>query len=350
MEVRQANMRLGFKDLFRSGMVIGRDHMGALANTLIFAYVGASLSTLLLYSQHGGSWGKFFSFDSVSEEVIRSLAGTIGLVATVPMTALLAADTAHGGSGTVATSFYAFPNLNDTMQIGSAQRAAAVMSSFDLGFPSLGTKGFSVRLNGVLAELMPVAFVKGAADVTVNGVTSKSMTRDGTPLGPWFGTVTASCTGSPCSFSFAIRPFARTSARPCRVLVLAHAPYQSSGAAVACPWLRQLDGNPFGNGAYTTDVLGLGEIRASIDLRLRSDQLLSVTSTGETAIIPSFPSCRVTWLRPTYLSNDRLAPKRRRSHDLRLTVGGGGRGARGDGGPTGTNGGGSTSVTVTGSY
>ncbi|MFZ2804692.1 MAG: YibE/F family protein [Patescibacteria group bacterium] len=91
MEVRQANMRLGFKELFRSGMIIGRDHMGALANTLVFAYVGGSLSTLLLYSEYGGSWAKFVNFDSIVDEVIRSLAGTIGLIFTVPITALLAA-------------------------------------------------------------------------------------------------------------------------------------------------------------------------------------------------------------------------------------------------------------------
>jgi uncharacterized membrane protein len=90
-EVRRANPKIGFKELFTAGMIIGRDHMGALANTLVFAYVGASLSTLLLYQQFGGSWLKFINFDSVTDEVVRSLAGTIGLVFTIPITALLAA-------------------------------------------------------------------------------------------------------------------------------------------------------------------------------------------------------------------------------------------------------------------
>lgn len=90
-EVQKHNPRLTLKELFRSGMVIGRDHMSALANTLIFAYVGASLSTLLLYTQYGGSWLKFLNFDSVVDEVIRSLSGTIGLIFTVPITAILAA-------------------------------------------------------------------------------------------------------------------------------------------------------------------------------------------------------------------------------------------------------------------
>lgn len=94
-EVRRMNHRASFRDLFRSGMVIGNDHMGALANTLVFAYVGASLSTLLLYKQFGGSWLKFMNFDAVVDEIIRSLAGTIGLAFTVPITALLSAWIMH---------------------------------------------------------------------------------------------------------------------------------------------------------------------------------------------------------------------------------------------------------------
>lgn len=90
-EIRKANPKLNIKKLFHSGMIIGRDHMGAVANTLIFAYAGASLSTLLLYNQYGGSWLKFLNFDIVSDEILRSLSGTIGLVLTVPITAILAA-------------------------------------------------------------------------------------------------------------------------------------------------------------------------------------------------------------------------------------------------------------------
>lgn len=90
-EVRRANPRSTFRELFISGMVVGKDHMSALANTLVFAYVGGSLSTLLLYNQFGSSWLKFINFDSVADEIIRSMAGTIGLVFTVPITALLAA-------------------------------------------------------------------------------------------------------------------------------------------------------------------------------------------------------------------------------------------------------------------
>ena len=94
-EVRRANPRAGFRQLFRSGMVIGNDHMSALANTLVYVYVGGALSTLLLYKQFGGSWLKFANFDSVVDEVVRSLSGTIGLVFTVPITAILSAWVIH---------------------------------------------------------------------------------------------------------------------------------------------------------------------------------------------------------------------------------------------------------------
>jgi uncharacterized membrane protein len=89
-QVAQANPFISFKGLFTAGMIVGKDHMAAMANTIIFAYVGASLSTLLLYSQYDSNWLKFLNFDSVTEEIIRSLAATIGLVFTVPITAFLA--------------------------------------------------------------------------------------------------------------------------------------------------------------------------------------------------------------------------------------------------------------------
>ena len=111
-EVKRANPRLAFRELFKAGMTIGNDHMSALANTLVYAYVGGSLSTLLLYSQFGGSWLKFINFDNVVDEVIRSLSGTIGLIFTVPISALLTAwffqkrnvsqeeaGSGHGGHG-----------------------------------------------------------------------------------------------------------------------------------------------------------------------------------------------------------------------------------------------------------
>jgi len=97
-EIKRAKPHASFKEVFSSAMTVGKDHMGALSNTLIFAYVGASLTLLLQYTQFGGSWLKFINFDSVVEEIIRSLTGTIGIAFTVPITALLSAwIVMHGG-------------------------------------------------------------------------------------------------------------------------------------------------------------------------------------------------------------------------------------------------------------
>jgi len=91
MEIKIADPRLTFKELFRAGMIVGRDHLGTLANALVFVALGGSLSTLLLFTQYGSSWMRFVNIDPVANEIIRSLAGTIGLIFAVPITALLAA-------------------------------------------------------------------------------------------------------------------------------------------------------------------------------------------------------------------------------------------------------------------
>ncbi len=100
-EVKRAKPHAGFRELFSSGMVVGKDHMGALANTLVFAYVGGSLSSLLLYQQFKSSWLKFINFDTVVDEIVRSLCGTIGLVFTVPITALFAAWVMYHDKGQI---------------------------------------------------------------------------------------------------------------------------------------------------------------------------------------------------------------------------------------------------------
>lgn len=90
-QVGRANPSTSFKSLFMAGMIIGKDHTAAMANTLIFAYVGASLSTLLLYTQYDANWLKFLNFESVSVEIVQALGATIGLMLTVPVSALLSA-------------------------------------------------------------------------------------------------------------------------------------------------------------------------------------------------------------------------------------------------------------------
>lgn len=90
-EVKKAHPKAGFSKLFKSGISVGRDIMGTMTNTLIFAYVGVSLPLLLLFTNLGESYLKFLNFEFIAEEVVRSLAGSIGLIATLPLTALIAA-------------------------------------------------------------------------------------------------------------------------------------------------------------------------------------------------------------------------------------------------------------------
>lgn len=89
-EIRCANPRLGFKELVGSAMNVGRDVMGTMANTLILAYVGSTMPLLLLFMGNLTPWQTVINSDLVATEVVRALAGSIGLVATIPLTALTA--------------------------------------------------------------------------------------------------------------------------------------------------------------------------------------------------------------------------------------------------------------------
>jgi len=90
-ELKKANPNLNSKELFSSGIRIGKDIIGTMSNTLIYAYVGASLCLLLLFVSFGESYLKIFNFEFMAEEVIRSIAGSIGLIGAIPLTAFFSA-------------------------------------------------------------------------------------------------------------------------------------------------------------------------------------------------------------------------------------------------------------------
>jgi uncharacterized membrane protein len=90
-EVQRASQGLGRKELFWVGMNVGRDVMGTMANTLILAYTGGSLALLLLVQAYEVEFIRLINMDSIASEVLRALAGSIGLVSAIPMTALAAA-------------------------------------------------------------------------------------------------------------------------------------------------------------------------------------------------------------------------------------------------------------------
>ena len=93
-ELHGANPSLGFRGLYNAAMRIGQDHVAATVNTLVLAYAGASLPMLLMFSLGGGDLGYLVNFSFVAEEIVRKLVGSLGLVAAVPLTTVLAAGLA----------------------------------------------------------------------------------------------------------------------------------------------------------------------------------------------------------------------------------------------------------------
>ena len=91
-ELKRANKKLGFSELYERGMRVGRDHVASLVNTLVLAYAGANLPLFLLFSSTAAvpAWVNISS-GLVAEEVVRTLIGSMGLVAAVPVTTALAA-------------------------------------------------------------------------------------------------------------------------------------------------------------------------------------------------------------------------------------------------------------------
>lgn len=90
-ELHQADPRMGPRALYRAGIRIGRDHIASVVNTLVLAYAGAALPLLLLFSIAQSSVGTVATSELVAEEIVRTLVGSIGLVASVPVTTGLAA-------------------------------------------------------------------------------------------------------------------------------------------------------------------------------------------------------------------------------------------------------------------
>jgi uncharacterized membrane protein len=90
-EIHTANPTRGALALYRSGMRVGRDHIASVVDTLVLAYAGASLPLLILFTLSNQHLGTVLTGEVVSEEIVRTLVGSIGLVASVPLTTALAA-------------------------------------------------------------------------------------------------------------------------------------------------------------------------------------------------------------------------------------------------------------------
>jgi uncharacterized membrane protein len=90
-ELQKVNPNLKKWDLFKSGMNIGRDAMGTMSNTLILAYAGNSFNMILMIYSYGIGFQQLMNTDFIAIEIIRGIAGTIGIICTVPIVAFIAA-------------------------------------------------------------------------------------------------------------------------------------------------------------------------------------------------------------------------------------------------------------------
>ena len=90
-ELRRADPTLRGPQLFTAGLRVGRAHIASTINTLLLAYVGAAMPLLLLFAVSDQSWGMVANSELIAVEIARTLCGSVGLVAAVPLTTALAA-------------------------------------------------------------------------------------------------------------------------------------------------------------------------------------------------------------------------------------------------------------------
>ena len=89
-ELIKVNRNLDWVALFRHSLNIGRDHIAATVNTLLLAYMGASLPLMLAFTIYQEPFLQRINREPIAEEIVRTLVGSIGLVLAVPITGLIA--------------------------------------------------------------------------------------------------------------------------------------------------------------------------------------------------------------------------------------------------------------------
>lgn len=94
-EIYKQNASLSRKELFKAGMRVGRDMMGTDSNTLILAFAGSSVSTLLLDYAYDLPYQQIINSNNIGIAIMQGLAGSFGIVLSVPLTVLICAVLFH---------------------------------------------------------------------------------------------------------------------------------------------------------------------------------------------------------------------------------------------------------------
>jgi uncharacterized membrane protein len=98
LALRAANPQLRFGELFRHAIDVGRDHVSAIVNTLVLAYAGSSMTTLLILGSGQFGFLEAINLDVVASFIVATLIGSIGLVCAVPITTAFSALLAENAS------------------------------------------------------------------------------------------------------------------------------------------------------------------------------------------------------------------------------------------------------------
>jgi uncharacterized membrane protein len=92
-EIKKTSPEKDIKYLFNSGIKIGKDIIGTMTNTLVLAYAGSSFTLILLFTFQKADFPlfKIINMEYISSEIIRAVAGSMGMVIAIPLTALVSA-------------------------------------------------------------------------------------------------------------------------------------------------------------------------------------------------------------------------------------------------------------------
>lgn len=97
-ELKNAGQHLSRRELYFRAMKVGKDHMGAVINTLILAYTGASLPLVLLLYVSDAPTIQLINSEVITTEIVRTIVGSLGLLSAVPLTTLIAVFLMKEGS------------------------------------------------------------------------------------------------------------------------------------------------------------------------------------------------------------------------------------------------------------
>ncbi len=95
-ELRLKSPEIKPKELMKSGFTIGRDMMGTMANTLVLAYIGSSLTCVLLLVAYNANIEQVINKELIVAEILQALAGSMGMLLTLPLTSAICAVLYYG--------------------------------------------------------------------------------------------------------------------------------------------------------------------------------------------------------------------------------------------------------------